>query len=800
MMPMPVKFPKTALIFTSEIGKLPFLGKLAGTVLESPNVMNWFWLLVVWAMMFWGLRYGLTVILLTRSRFAHMSGSVVPSDRVPEYLRDLFKIAALDLDRLGFRDCGYIQYSPFQRIHPAVRWMQVLVDPSGTHFVTIELRYPATAIDPFSVTFHTWCDDGHLLLTVDRLAYAILEPIPNTTVGDTRIRNLDRQWDYHQQQFADISKHRDASNLDISGFSDRYFAHFAAYVDRLIATKVFIPGEDGSHYRRPLIKAFEYAYRLIYHRPKPQPLAQPIDLPPEVTIDNARMLEQSQTSTSSRRSKFGFFGISAIAFYVAIIPYMGWELGTQLAIIILLHELGHLLAMQLFGYRNTSMLFIPFFGGVAMGKNEQATLSQKFWVLMLGPLPGILLGLVMLFTSQGSSSWLWNHGFGLWMVGINLLNLLPIYPLDGGKIVGLLLQPYPYISIGFKLICTVLSIGLGLFGAPLFLLIGIAIALSLPVDLRTARAITKLRQQPGAADLTKDEWFKWAASQLDASSQAPVKLAHQKLFMTNLWEWRSDLHNAAGVRWGLGLLYTVALIGGTIGSTYGLVGNILPIVASSYLDDFQTQSMNPTQRKAYYRTKWQRDLRSTTATIERDPNNIKAYRQQLRLHRLLKDDRGAMADLDRLIAIKPDPRYLYERLSLHQQLQQYSAALLDTDRLLQLNPQSKSYLHQTRGDLYTKLGKIDLAIASYTTQLLEVPTASRYSAYLERSKLYTQKGEQKLALADLDLAIASEPKYATAAYFERAKLRDLAGDVQGATLDRQQATAIEAKNLDDDRE
>jgi Zn-dependent protease len=764
--------------------------------------MNWLWLLFVWVMIFWGLRYGLTVILLTRSRFEYMSGSVVPADQVPEYLRDLFKIAALDLERFGFRDCSYIKYSPFQRIHPAERWMQVLVDPSGTHFATIELRYPTTTVDPFSIMFYTWCKDGHLLLTVDRLAYSILEPIPNTTLGDTRIRNLDRQWDYHQQQFADIGEHRDASNLDINGFSDRYFAHFANYVDQLIATKIFIPVEDSSHYRRPLSKAFEYAYRLIYHRPKPQPLAQPINLPPEVTIDNALMLEQSQTSTSSRRSKFGFFGISAIAFYVAIIPYMGWELGTQLAIIILLHELGHLLAMQLFGYRNTSMLFIPFFGGVAMGKNEQATLSQKFWVLILGPLPGILLGIIMLSTSNINSSWFWSKGFGLWMVGINLLNLLPIYPLDGGKIVSLLLQPYPYLGVGFKIICTIFSIGWGLSGSQIFLFIGIAIALSLPVDLRTARAISKLKKQPGSEALAKDEWFKWAYSQLDAKSRPPVKLAHQKLFMTNLWEWRLDLHNSASVRWGLGLLYMLTLIGGTIGSAYGLVGNKLPHFADSYADDFRTKEMNPDQRKTYYQTKWQRDLRSTTATIDRDPTNIQAYRQQLILHRLLKDDRGALQDLDRLIAMKPEKvEYFYERLSLHTKLQQYSAALYDTDRLLQL-PQSKSYsyLHHTRGDLYTKLGNIDLAISSYTTHLLEVPTSSRYSAYLERSKLYAKKGEQKLVLADLDLAIASAPEYATEAYQERAKLRDLAGNVEGAKLDRQKATAIEVKNRDHNEE
>jgi Zn-dependent protease/tetratricopeptide (TPR) repeat protein len=789
--------------------------------------MNFLWLAIAWVMLFVGLRYGLTVIMLTRSRFGVMSGEVVATAQVPEYIRNLLEISTLDLQRLGFRDCGYIQYTPFLQLHPAQRWMQVLVDKSGSHFATIELRYPVAASDPFSISFYTWFTDGHLVMTVDRVAYAIVDRIPNTTLGDNRLRNLDRQWDFHRQQSAQIGD-RVANKYDIGGFSDRYFAHFAAYIDRLIATKIFIPVADGSQYKRALSRTFYVAYQLIYHRPKPQPIAQSIAIPPEITIDNSRMLEQSQTSTSSRRSKFWWFGVSAIAFFVATIPYMGWDFGVQILAIILLHELGHLLAMQLFGYRNTSMLFIPFFGGVAMGKNEQATLSQKFWVLILGPLPGILLGIAMLIASYSNPSWSWWHGFGVWMVGINLLNLLPIYPLDGGKIVGLLLQPYPYIGVGFKLICAVLAIGLWLSGSQVFLFIGSAIVMSLPLDLRTARAIARLKRQPGAADLAKDDWFKWAYDRLDAGSQPPAKPAQQLLFMNNLWEWRSDLHNATGVRWGLGLLYTCSLIGGTLGSAYGLMGNHLPMFANRYIDDWQTGKMTPAQRKAYYRTKWQHGLQSTTAQIDRDSNNIKAYRQRLKLHRLLQDNRGAMQDLDRLIAIDPGSAvHLYERLSLHQRLAQYRAALLDTDLLLQLNPRSPSdtnrqqltsafdldramqfhpqlqaHLHYTRGDLYTKLGEIDLAIAIYSTYLSapaqpNAASPSRYLAYLERSKLYAQTEKPQLALADLDKAIASEPKFASGAYLESAKLRDRSGDRAGAKLDRQIATELDAKNLKD---
>jgi Zn-dependent protease len=762
--------------------------------------MNWLWSLVGWVVMFWVLKYGLTVIILSRSRFGRMSGSIVAADRVPENIRKLFDLSDLKLHQLGFRDCGYIEYIPFQRIHPPVRWMQLLVDESGCHFATIELRYPVAAKDPFSITFYTWFTDGHLLLTVDRLAHAIFDRIPNTTLGDNRIHNLERQWDYHRQQYAGIGN-RLVSNFDIVGFCDRYFEHFDLYVDRLIATKTFIPTDDDTQYRRRLSGTLAFTHQLISRRPKSQPLAQPIEIPSEIAIDNSRMLEQSQTSTSNRRTKFWWFGLSVIAFYFATIPYMGWEFGVQLLLIILLHELGHLLAMQLFGYRNTSMLFIPFFGGVAMGKNEGATLAQKFWVLMLGPLPGILLEMAMLFISYGNSNLDWWNGFGLWMVGINLLNLLPIYPLDGGKIVGLLLQPYPYIGVVFKVICTVLAIGLGCLGSQIFLFIGIALAVSIPLDLRTARAIAKLQCQPGAAELEKDEWLKWAHIQLDRSSQAPAQPAHQKLFMNSLWEWRSDLHNSPQLRWGLSLLYAVTLIGGTIGSAYGLIGENLPLLANSYIDsyidDFQTGGMTHTKRQQYYQKRWQRDLQANTAAIARDPNNLQAYRQRLRLHGLLQDKAGQIQDLDRLIIIQPQKlEYLSHRLYLKTDLQQYQSALLDTDLLLQLDPKAKSYIHNQRGGLYAKLGNTDRAIASYSTHLLESST-SRYDAYLERSKLYANKGERQLALADLDLAIASQPKYASGAYLERAKLREQIGNQSGAALDRQKAAKIDAENLEE---
>ena len=156
---------------------------------------------------FWyALRYILTISALMRARFGYVNGLIVSTAEVPEYIQDLLEIPAEQLHLLGFRDCGYLQIEPFIRSHPLVRWERLLVDASGHHFANISLRYPVNARDPFSVSFYTCFIDNHRLLTVDRLAHSIIDSLPNTTLRDNRIHNLEHQWLYHQQEFKILSQ------------------------------------------------------------------------------------------------------------------------------------------------------------------------------------------------------------------------------------------------------------------------------------------------------------------------------------------------------------------------------------------------------------------------------------------------------------------------------------------------------------------------------------------------------------------------------------------------------------------
>ncbi len=130
---------------------------------------------------------------------------------------------------------------------------------------------------------------------------------------------------------------------------------------------------------------------------------------------------------------------SVISFILfAVIGYFAWRSNIRALVIIstviFIHELGHLLAMKLFNYKNLGIFFIPLFGGAAKGTKTNVSQKQEAIVLLAGPLPGILIGAVLFLINKDAPYNPWIHGFSIGFIFINLLNLLPVYPLDGGRL------------------------------------------------------------------------------------------------------------------------------------------------------------------------------------------------------------------------------------------------------------------------------------------------------------------------------------------------------------------------------
>lgn len=113
-----------------------------------------------------------------------------------------------------------------------------------------------------------------------------------------------------------------------------------------------------------------------------------------------------------------------------------WQFALALVGMILVHECGHAFAMWRSGVPVKGIYFIPFFGGAAVSKGIAKTRARAAYIAINGPIWGTLLALGC-FTAfaigDGERPFLGT--LAAWGAFINLFNLLPIFPLDGGRLV-----------------------------------------------------------------------------------------------------------------------------------------------------------------------------------------------------------------------------------------------------------------------------------------------------------------------------------------------------------------------------
>ena len=115
-----------------------------------------------------------------------------------------------------------------------------------------------------------------------------------------------------------------------------------------------------------------------------------------------------------------------------------------LVVVLLIHELGHFLAMKAFGYQNLNILFTPPFGAVATGTKDAPVAWQEVIILLAGPIPGIILGYALFYSGVTFFSAALTSQFIIFILFLNYLNLIPVAPLDGGRIFNLVfISQYP---------------------------------------------------------------------------------------------------------------------------------------------------------------------------------------------------------------------------------------------------------------------------------------------------------------------------------------------------------------------
>ncbi len=133
--------------------------------------------------------------------------------------------------------------------------------------------------------------------------------------------------------------------------------------------------------------------------------------------------------------KFGWAGITALISIAIYAIFFGWPFAIGIVALLFIHEMGHALVMKLKGIPMGAMVFVPMLGAAVTMRQAPRNARDEAEVGIAGPLAGAIASSVCLAIAEMHASayniWAPLAYFGFF---INLFNLIPIVPFDGGRV------------------------------------------------------------------------------------------------------------------------------------------------------------------------------------------------------------------------------------------------------------------------------------------------------------------------------------------------------------------------------
>jgi Zn-dependent protease len=177
-------------------------------------------------------------------------------------------------------------------------------------------------------------------------------------------------------------------------------------------------------------------FRTAYHW-GPRPLLAQVTARSDLWGGSYRLKSMIETGVPNERAynliSAGVCLVTGLITMATFALIFGWLAAFLIIAILFIHELGHLLAYRLIGQPWGRMLFLPFLGGIALPRLPFETQASAVFAALMGPGFSAFFAVLCAFAfylTDGTHDLLMRTGFIF--VLINLFNLLPVEPLDGG--------------------------------------------------------------------------------------------------------------------------------------------------------------------------------------------------------------------------------------------------------------------------------------------------------------------------------------------------------------------------------
>lgn len=518
------------------------------------------------------IRYVITIVQLLKIEMRVAPSRAIDPEQIPTGARELLDSAARALVALGFARPLYAENAPTFVLpgYEEPEYTLLLDHSTDAAIALIRVHEDGSPYEPTRVTFMTRFEDGKMLQTVNAFAHLCFAQNSETILADPYALDLAAQWNAHSAMSAERGVRPILFDAELLGwFARQQEKDLAEARDRGELTE-----REPGRFVLGGRAAFSIATRMIRetsrvarHRKERAHRSRPIALPLDVQVSLYRRMKAFQSKRTQRGVMLSIFVASALLSLISFVPLSQGFMGALLlAAVVLFHELGHYVAMRAFSYKDTSIFFLPFFGGATIGAKENVKPAEEMIVLLAGPVPGLIAGIAMVLAGWAES------GFGreaaLLLISLNALNLLPIFPLDGGRIArSLVFSRSVALDVIFQLGAVVVCfLGAWAAGSWLIALPGLFTLLGLSRTVRVSRIAARVNNAT-PRDL---EVLRAIDGVLPPHSYFSERFALARMIERHLSTVRTSL--LGGIGWGA--VYSLVLAAGIGGTAFVIAGHL----------------------------------------------------------------------------------------------------------------------------------------------------------------------------------------------------------------------------------
>lgn len=471
------------------------------------------WIAGAWVTL-WALRFFLALQEVLKIELGDATFTPTPVDDVPEAWRTFLLERLPELERLGLAPRTFLRFNAMADAPGApARWALALTTAEGDVAAMLTQTDLGDPLEPHALHLEATFEDGTKLASTNGASWAILGDVPGVERVDVWAPTFEGQW----RGFCERFEARARETRPVAFDDEGRLREAARSIERLreawLGSGVVRRNEAGL---TPTFRnAVKVALRALRAQPKLRALHQArraedvahgsrsAGLPEVLEAEVYLRLEAARLREPRGKQWLSVLGVTALIFGVSVLGWLEPQQVLVIGAVLLVHELGHWAAMRAFGYRDARIFFIPFFGAAAAGSKKNVSLTEELVVLFAGPVPGIVLAIAL---DLAFPSLRGDHVFDFalfTLVGLNALNLMPVYPLDGGKIVdALVFAQRPILVVVFR-VGAAIALFTGAFLATdlVLAIVGLLVALNVPLASRAARLDRAVQEARAATSI-----------------------------------------------------------------------------------------------------------------------------------------------------------------------------------------------------------------------------------------------------------------------------------------------------------